>query len=200
LLKKGSHLLRKDPIGTMTIEYNDEFPKPPEFVYLLSTFIKKDLPVILPDMYKPVPDSESTDPNSKPPAEKKLLYFSVADNLGDGNCFYLSICDSSVFRMQYPNWEGGYMALRQELAKHASNKPELTRGILDVHFSPDDKLKWACMFLTETFRNPKFVKGKPYRKGLYQTTKFWKELNFNQRKKPSNHLIEAAILKRMRAE
>jgi hypothetical protein len=197
--KKGSQLLRKIPIGRRTIEYNDEFPKPPEFVYLSSTFIEKDLPVILPDMYKPVPDSEPTNPNSEPPAEKKLLYFSVADNLGDGNCFYLSICDSSVFRMRFPNWEGGYMALRQELMKHAIKKPELTRGILDVHFTDEDKFKWACSFLTMTFTNPKFVKGKAYRKGLYANPRFWKELNLvrKNRKKPSNHEIEAAILQRM---
>jgi hypothetical protein len=98
--------------------------------------------------------------------------------------------------MRFPNWEGGYMALRQELMKHAIKKPELTRGILDVHFTDEDKFKWACSFLTISFMNPKFVKGKAYRKGLYANPRFWKELNLvcKNRKKPSNHEIEAAIL------
>jgi hypothetical protein len=204
--------MRKDQFVTKTIvQYDAEFPKPPDFVYLSANYIEKELPVILPDRYKSVPisdppnqDSELTekkspDPNAEP-IEKKLLYFVVEDNIGEGNCFYLSICDSSAFRTRYPNWEGGYMALRKELKKHAERKPELTRGILDVHFGPDEKFKWAGRFLTETFTNPKFLIGKPYRKGLYQIRTFWKELNFNNRKKPSNHEIEAAILQRMQED
>jgi hypothetical protein len=52
----------------------------------------------------------------------------------------------------------------------------------------------------ETFTNPKFLIGKPYWKGLYQIQTFWKELSFNNQKKPSNHEIEAAILQQMQED